>query len=56
MHLDADIDALYYAYTSYLDGAFAAIEQEYGSLDTYLTEALHFGEGKREKLQELYLV
>lgn len=56
MHLDADIDALYYAYTSYLDGALAAVENEYGSLDTYVTEALHFGEGKREKLQELYLV
>ncbi|MEY8562344.1 tyrosine-protein phosphatase [Eggerthellaceae bacterium 3-80] len=55
-HLDADIDALYYAYTSYLDGAFEAVEQAYGSMDTYLTEALHFGEGKREKLQELYLI
>lgn len=55
-HLDADIDALYYAYTSYLDGAIEAVEREYGSMDAYLSEALHFGQGKREKLQALYLV
>ena len=53
--LDADIDSLFYAYNDYYDCAMAAVNANYGSFDTYLTEALDFGPEKRQVLRAKYL-
>lgn len=39
----------------FLQAAFDAVEQDYGSLDAYLREALGIGERERRRLHELYL-
>lgn len=53
--LDGDVDALFYANSVYLVTGVAAVSERYGSFDNYLTQALHFGPGKREKLRRMYL-
>lgn len=53
--LDADIDSLFYAYNDYYDRAMAAVNANYGSFDTYLSEGLGFGPEKRALLREKYL-
>ena len=54
--LDADVDALFYAYPAYLDAAFAAVQKQCGSLEAYLSEALGFSADDQRALQEKYLV
>lgn len=39
----------------FMEAGFAAIDDAYGSTDAYLTEALGFGEDRREALRELLL-
>ncbi|WP_375309325.1 tyrosine-protein phosphatase [Bradyrhizobium sp. A5] len=41
--------------TSYLEAAFAAVDGEYGDLDTYLRDGLKIGPQEREALQARYL-
>ncbi|MEM8966938.1 MAG: tyrosine-protein phosphatase [Bacteroidota bacterium] len=41
--------------TKYLEEAFRAIEEEYGSLDNYLVEGLQLSISERQALQEKYL-
>lgn len=53
--VDADVDALFYAYPAYLDAAWEAVEKRFGSWDRYMDEALEFGEADREQLRNLYL-
>ncbi|MCI9129832.1 MAG: tyrosine-protein phosphatase [Eggerthellaceae bacterium] len=55
-HVDADIDAVFYANLDYYDTAKAAVQKEYGSFDEYLSKALHFGQPEQEELRHRYLV
>lgn len=54
-HVDASIDAVFYANLDYYQTAKKAVEKEYGSFDGYLTEALHFGQPEQEELRQRYL-
>lgn len=54
--LDADVDALFYAYPAYLDAAFKAVRERFGSLDGYLAEGLGFSASDQRELQDKYLV
>ena len=53
---DNNVDAFLFAQRTFLENAFAYVKSTYGSLEDYLSEALHFGEGKRQELREKYLV
>lgn len=53
---DANVDAFLLAQRAFLESALNSLQATYGSVDAYLREALHFGTGKQEKLQALYLV
>lgn len=53
---DENIDAFLFAERAFLENAMAYVKHTYGSIDAYMTEALHFGTGKRRELQEKYLV
>ena len=52
---DADVDALFYAYPDYLDAAFKAVGERYGSLLGYIEEGLGFGPDKQRGLRDRYL-
>lgn len=52
---DADVDALFYAYPDYLDAAFKAVGERYGSLLGYIEEGLDFGPDKQRELRDRYL-
>lgn len=54
--IDKNIDAFLFAQRAFLENAVAYIQASYGSVEAYLSEALHFGQGKQEKLREKYLV
>jgi protein-tyrosine phosphatase len=46
---------LYRVQPEFLDAAFEAVQQKYGSLETYLREGLGLREAERARLRELYL-
>lgn len=52
---DEALLALICAHKEYMDAAMEAVEDKYGSLDTYLTEALDLTPEKRQSLCEKYL-
>ena len=54
-HIDMNLDAVFYAYSDYLDEAFAAVERDYGSLDWYMEEQLGVTPEVRGRLQDMYL-
>ena len=49
------LEAFESARESYLRAAYQSIEQNYGSVDTYLLEMLGIGAEERKKLSDLYL-
>ena len=49
------LEAFESARESYLNAAYHSIEQNYGSVDTYLSQALGIGEEERDILRSLYL-
>ena len=51
-----EIDAFFYAYDAYLDAALAAVDEEYGSFEAYVTEGLDFSAAQQERLKNRYLV
>lgn len=53
--LDADVDALFYAYPSYLDSALEAVNKAYGDFATYLEQGLGFSAAQQDELREKYL-
>lgn len=53
--LEIDEDAATYAQMANLDCALEAINQEHGSLDAFLEDALDFGSEKQARLRDLYL-
>ncbi len=53
--VDADIDALFYAYPDYLDAALKAVGEQYGSMEGYLEQGLGFGPDKQRELRDRYL-
>ena len=52
---DEAIRALFAVDERYLNEAFAAIDEHYGSLDNYLSSGLGLGEAERSRLRELLL-
>ena len=50
-----ELDALFYAFPAYLDNGLHKVDEEFGSLDAYLAEALDFGPEKQAALREKYL-
>ena len=53
--LDADVDALFYAYPAYLDTALGAVQKQFGSLGGYLADGLGFSAADCRQLQQKYL-
>lgn len=53
---DKNVDAFMFAQRAFLENAIAYLKSTYGSVDEYLSQALHFGKGKQLELQEKYLV
>ena len=54
--LAADVDALFYASTAFLEHGLNLVRETYGSLDGYIERGLDFGPEKQEQLREMYLV
>jgi protein-tyrosine phosphatase len=48
-------EVLYRVQPEFLQAAFEAIEQDYGTIESYLREGLGLGARERERLRELYL-
>ncbi len=56
MEFEVDLeDALFEARLDYIHSAFDAIASEFGSLDGYLSGALHLSDDKKEKLRDNFL-
>lgn len=49
------VSVLYRVQPDFLDAAFEAVEQDFGSIEAYLHEGLGLGLAERERLRELYL-
>lgn len=55
---DVAADSISYIFSAkmeYLQAAYAAVEEHFGSFDAYLTEALHLTPDERSRFQDLYL-
>lgn len=49
------VSVLYRVQPDFLNAAFEAVEQDFGSLESYLHEGMGLGLAERERLKELYL-
>ncbi len=55
-NLENDADALFFAHDGFVRAALEAIEQQFGSVDGYLKNALDLNDGAQEELRAKYLV